>query len=159
MPDPIDDRDQLPELLTQVAKAARDYLARVDQLPAGGTVGRDEAAQRFAGDLPADGNGSVATVTRLLTDGMQAAVNSAGPRFFHFVTGGATPAALAADWLASALDQNSFSWVSSPLGSRIESLAVGWLKQMFELPPEWGGVLTTGATAANFTALAAARRW
>src|SRR5438132_1455650 len=77
MPDPIDDRDQLPELLTQVAKAARDYLARVDQLPAGGTVGRDEAAQRFAGDLPADGNGSVATVTRLLTDGMQAAAKKA----------------------------------------------------------------------------------
>src|SRR2546429_9531602 len=96
MPDPIDDRDQLPELLTQVAKAARDYLARVDQLPAGVTVGRDEAAQRFAGDLPADGNGSVATVTRPLTDGMQAAVNSAGPRFFHFVTGGPPPSALAA---------------------------------------------------------------
>src|SRR5438132_11426645 len=109
MPDPIDDRDQLPELLTQVAKTARDYLARVDQLPAGGTVGRDEAAQRFAGDLPADGNGSVATVTRLLTDGMQAAVNSAGPRFFHFVTGGSTPSALAADWLTSALDNNARS--------------------------------------------------
>src|SRR5438445_8759400 len=159
MPDPIDDRDQLPELLTQVAKAARDYLERVDQLPAGGTVGRDEAAQRFAGDLPADGNGSVATVTRLLTDGMQAAVNSAGPRFFHFVTGGSTPSALAADWLTSALDNNAALWVSSPLGSKLEQVAIGWLKDLFILPKSWGGVLTTGATMSNFTALAAARQW
>src|SRR5207244_10007147 len=159
MPDPIDDRDQLPELLTQVAKTARDYLARVDQLPAGGTVGRDNAAQRFAGDLPADGNGSVATVTRLLTDGMQAAVNSAGPRFFHFVTGGSTPSALAADWLTSALDNNAALWVSSPLGSKLEQVAIAWLKDLFSLPQSWGGVLTTGATMSNFTALAAARQW
>src|SRR2546429_445533 len=159
MPDPIDDREQLPELLTQVAKTARDYLARVDQLPAGGTVGRDEAAQRFAGDLPADGNGSVATVTRLLTDGMQAAVNSAGPRFFHFVTGGSTPSALAADWLTSALDNNAALWVSSPLGSKLERVASAWLKDRSSLPQSWGGVLTAGATMSNFTALAAARQW
>src|SRR5437868_3667950 len=159
MPDPIDDRDQLPELLTQVAKTARDYLARVDQLPAGGTVGRDEAAQRFAGDLPEEGNGSVATLTRLLTDGMQAAVNSAGPRFFHFVTGGSTPSALAADWLTSTLDNNAGLWVSSPLGSKLEQVAIAWLKDLFSLPRSWDGMLTTGATMSNFTALGAARQW
>jgi glutamate/tyrosine decarboxylase-like PLP-dependent enzyme len=66
---------------------------------------------------------------------------------------------LAADWLASALDQNSFSWVSSPIGSRLERVAVGWLKDLFRLPARWGGVLTTGATMANLTGLGAARRW
>src|SRR6266576_1843380 len=159
MPDPIDDRDRLPELLTQVADAARDYRARVDQLPAGGTVGRDEAAQRFAGDLPAEGNGSVATVTRLLTDGMQAAVNSAGPRFFHFVTGGSTPSALAADWLTSVLDNNAALLVSSPLGSKLEHVAIARLKDLRSRTLTWGGVLTTGATMSNFTALGAARQW
>src|SRR3989440_9650665 len=159
MPDPIDDRDRLPVLLTQVAEAARDYLSRVDQLPAGGTVGRDQAAGRFTGELPDDGIGSVATVTRLLEDGVQAAVNSAGPRFFHFVTGGSTPAALAADWLTSILDNNAALWVSSPLGSKLEQVAIGWLKDLFGLPRSWGGVLTTGATMSNFTALAAARQW
>ena len=159
MPDPIHDKDQLSDLLAQVAEAARDYLARVDQLPAGGTAGRDEAAGRFAGELPEDGGGSVATVTRLLTDGVQAAINSAGPRFFHFVTGGSTPAALAADWLTSTLDNNTALWVSSPLGSKLEQVAIGWLKDLFSLPHSWGGVLTTGATMSNFTALAAARQW
>src|SRR5439155_16045150 len=110
-------------------------------------------------DLPEIGAGSERALAELIEAGIPAATRSAGPRFFHFVTGGGTPAALAADWLASTLDQNSFSWVSSPLGSRLERVALGWLKQLFDLPASWGAVLTTGATMANFTALAAARRW
>jgi glutamate/tyrosine decarboxylase-like PLP-dependent enzyme len=78
---------------------------------------------------------------------------------FHFVTGGVTPAALGGDWLASALDQNAFSWVGTPLGSRLEAVAIRWLKELFHLSASWAGVLTTGATMANFTALAAARHW
>ncbi len=50
-------------------------------------------------------------------------------------------------------------WISSPLGSRVERVALSWLKSLFELPAGWGGVLTSGATMANFTGLAAARRW
>src|SRR5256714_6731041 len=113
----------------------------------------------FGGHPPEEGDGSVATLARLLTSVLDAAVNAAGPRFLHFVTGGSTPAALAADWLASALDNNAGLWVSSPLGSKLEQLAVAWLKDLFQLPADWGGVLTTGATMSNFTALAAARQW
>src|SRR2546421_4022064 len=159
MADPIQDRDALSGMLTQVAEAARRYLARVDELPAGGGAKRDEATRRFVGELPEDGNGSLATLTSLLTHGVEASTNSAGPRFFHFVTGGSTPAALAADWLASTLDNNAGVWISAPLGSKLEQVAIGWLKDLFDLPKEWGGVLTTGATMSNFTALAAARQW
>jgi glutamate/tyrosine decarboxylase-like PLP-dependent enzyme len=91
--------------------------------------------------------------------GLDGAVHSGGPKFFHFVNGGTTPAALGADWLTSTIDQNTGAWVASPLGGRIEQVAVDWLKELFGLPPAWGGVLTTGATMANFTALACARRW
>jgi glutamate/tyrosine decarboxylase-like PLP-dependent enzyme len=159
MADPIGDRDCLATLLAQVAEAATRYLARVDELPAGGGPTRDQAAQHFVGVLPEDGDGSVTTLTRLLTHGVEAATNSAGPRFFHFVTGGSTPAALAADWLASTLDNNAGLWVSSPLGSRLEQVAIDWLKDLFQLPEDWAGVLTTGATMSNFTALGAARQW
>src|SRR3989449_8909846 len=159
MPDPIQDRDHLSTLLSQVADAARRYLARVDELPAGGTARRYEATGYLVGELPEDGTGSLAPLTSLLTHGVEAATNSAGPRFFHFVTGGSTPAALAADWLASALDNNAGVWISAPLGSKLEQVAIGWLKDLFGLPAGWGGGLTTGATMSNFTALAAARQW
>jgi glutamate/tyrosine decarboxylase-like PLP-dependent enzyme len=159
MPDPLSERDRTSELLAQVAGAAQDYLARIDQLPAGGSATRNVAAGQFAADLPEQGVGSLATITRLLKHGIEAAANSAGPRFFHFVTGGSTPAALAADWLASTLDNNAGLWVSSPLGSKLEQVAIAWLKDLFALPADWGGVLTTGATMSNFTALAAARQW
>jgi glutamate/tyrosine decarboxylase-like PLP-dependent enzyme len=157
--DPLQERERLSSLLEQVAEAAQEYLAGIDQRPAGGGPSRDDAALRFGGPLPEQGDGSVAAIARLLRDGVEAATNSAGPRFFHFVTGGSTPAALAADWLASALDNNAGLWVSSPLGSRLEQISIGWLKALFDLPSDWAGVLTTGATMSNFTALAGARQW
>jgi glutamate/tyrosine decarboxylase-like PLP-dependent enzyme len=159
MPDPLLDHASVDDLLTRVAERAQRYLAEVDGLPAGGTQTRDQAAARFIGTLPEDGDGSLATLTRLLAHGLEAATNSGGPRFFHFVTGGSTPAALAADWLASTLDNNAGLWVSSPLGAKLEQVALAWLKELFGLPADWGGVLTTGATMSNFTALAAARQW
>jgi glutamate/tyrosine decarboxylase-like PLP-dependent enzyme len=156
--DPLNDRERLPALLAEVAHAATRYLAEIDeQRVHSGRV--DEATAAFGGALPEHGDGSGEALALLAEEGIAAATRSAGPRFFHFVTGGSTPAALAADWLASALDQNSFSWVSSPLGSRLEKVAMGWLKELFGLPAGWGGVLTTGATMANFSGLAAARRW
>src|SRR6476661_9020185 len=94
-----------------------------------------------------------------LVAGIDGAVHSAGPKFFHFVDGGVTPAALGADWLASALEQNTGAWVSSPLGGELERIALGWLRDLFGLPAAWNGVLTTGATMANFVALGCARRW
>jgi glutamate/tyrosine decarboxylase-like PLP-dependent enzyme len=78
---------------------------------------------------------------------------------FHFVTGGVTPAALGADWLTSVLDQNAFAWVNTPLASRLETISLAWLKDLFGLPADWGAILTSGATLANFSALAAARHW
>ena len=120
--------------------------------------GVQAAVRGFGGALPEQGSGAVAALEQLL-GGLDAATASPGPRFFHFVTGGVTPAALGADWLATALDQNAFSWVGSPLATRLETVSVHWLKELFGLPAEWGGALTTGATTANFMGLAAARQW
>ena len=82
---------------------------------------------------------------------------SAGPRYFGFVTGGATPAALAADWLASAWDQNSFSAISSPAAAVVEEVAAGWLLDLLSLPRTASVGFTTGAQMANVVGLAAAR--
>jgi glutamate/tyrosine decarboxylase-like PLP-dependent enzyme len=157
MADPLDELAGAEALLRQTVEDALQYLASLDERPVRAAA-TDAVAQGFVGDLPEHGLGGPPALARLAS-GLDGAHASAGPRFFHFVTGGGTPAALAADWLGSAVDQNSFSWVSSPLGAQLEATAVRWLLDLFHLPPTWGGVLTTGATMANFTALAAARGW
>jgi glutamate/tyrosine decarboxylase-like PLP-dependent enzyme len=149
--------DETPEVARLAFEQASAWLAGLDErqvLPAGA----DEAAAVFGGPLPEDGSGAVPALEEL-AGGLDAATASPGPRFYHFVTGGVAPAALGADWLTTALDQNAFSWVGSPLGTRLETVSVAWLKELFELPAEWGGALTTGATTANFMGLAAARQW
>ena len=86
-----------------------------------------------------------------------ASMAMAGPRFFGFVTGGSHPAALAANWLAAAWDQNSAFYSVTPGSAHIEQVALRWLLDIFGLPPGAAGAFVTGATMANFTALAAAR--
>jgi len=157
VPDPLELRSEHEPALELALAEAKAFLATLDE----GLVRdprADEIAEAIGGDLPETGDGALAALQEL-HNAVPAATRSAGPRFFHFVIGGSTPAALAADWLASTLDQNAGLWTASPLGSQLERIAVEWLKELFELPAEWSGVLTTGATMANFTALAAARRW
>jgi glutamate/tyrosine decarboxylase-like PLP-dependent enzyme len=156
--DPLLLRHEVDRALAYVEREARRYLRDLDEAPVL-AADASRAAERFAGDLPENGDGALVALRELVEVGLDAATRSAGPRFFHFVTGGVTPAAHGADWLASTLDQNAFSAVSSPLGTRLETVSVDWLLDLFGLPSSWGGVLTTGATTANFVALAAARRW
>jgi glutamate/tyrosine decarboxylase-like PLP-dependent enzyme len=158
MSDPLRLRDEAEAALAFVASEARRYLADLDEAPVL-EPGASAAAERLDGPLPESGDGALVALNELVAEGVGAATRSAGPRFFHFVTGGVTPAAHGADWLATTLDQNAFSAVSSPLAARLEAVSIAWLLDLFRLPASWGGVLTTGATTANFTALAAARRW
>jgi glutamate/tyrosine decarboxylase-like PLP-dependent enzyme len=158
MADPVADRDVLAEALRLVADEATRYLAEVDAAPVR-PPGPGEPAADLGGALPEEGDGSLATLSALIEAAWEGATRSAGPRFFHFVMGGGTPAALAADWLTSAVDQIAFNWVSSPFAMRLEQISIDWLKELFGLPAAWSGVFTSGATMANFTGLAAARRW
>ena len=118
-----------------------------------------EAASTFDEQLPDVGVGAAVTLRKLIHDGLDATATTAGPRCFHFVIGGVTPAALGADWFATLTDQPAYAWVSSPLGVHLELICLRWLKDLFGLSNDWGGVVTTGATMANFAGLAAARQW
>ena len=151
-------RAELEEALELAAAEAGAFLAGIDDDPVQPPGSEDNAAA-LGGDLPEDGDGAIASLTELARLGRDAATRSAGPRFFHFVIGGTTPAALAADWLTSSFDQNTGAWAASPLGSRLESVCLEWLRDLFELPSDFGGVLVTGGTMANFACLAVARDW
>src|SRR5580693_8780399 len=89
--------------------------------------------------------------------GSPATVASTGGRYFGFVTGGALPAAMAANWLAGAWDQNAALVSQSPVAAKLEEIASAWLLGVLALPASSAVGFVTGATMANFTALAAAR--
>jgi glutamate/tyrosine decarboxylase-like PLP-dependent enzyme len=157
--DPLGDRAQLEQALELAASEARAYLAGIDTdhvlRP-----GAEDAVLGWVDPMPEAGDGALASVAELARRAGDGATRSSGPRFFHFVMGGGTPAALAADWLASTYDQSGYTWASSPMASALERVATDWLRQLFELPEEFRGVLVSGATMANFVGLAAARnRW
>ena len=154
MPDPIHDRDKIGEALRFIEREAESYLATVDE-----ALVRPPGEPLVGGGLPSEGTGSLQALAELVAVATEGATRSTGPRFFHFVMGGVTPAALAADWLTSSLNQSAYNWVSSPLGSRIEQVALGWMKELFGIPAHWSAVMTSAATTGNFVGLAAARRW
>ncbi|MFQ5601498.1 MAG: pyridoxal phosphate-dependent decarboxylase family protein [Candidatus Krumholzibacteriia bacterium] len=147
----------MKSLLGQVAERAARYLEGID---ARSVAPPPEAVERLAAldvALPADPT-PAEDVLRILDDiGSPATVTSAGGRFFGFVIGGSLPAALAANWLAGAWDQNAGLHVASPAAVVIEEIALRWLLDVLALPPACAGAFVTGATMANFTALAAAR--
>ena len=158
MADPLLERAAATDALALVCAAAGPYLDSLADRPV-----FDPAAtvllEELGGPLPEQGSGTVAAVGRLLRIGAAAGTASSGPRFFHFVTGGSTPAALAADWTAAVLDQNSFARVSSAFGHEVETVALDWLRSLFALPQGWGGALVASATFANFTSLGCATQW
>src|SRR5581483_4387206 len=147
----------MEELLRDTAERSASFLAGLNERRVYPSAEAIAGLARLGGPLPA-GTEDPQAVMALLDDvGSPATVASAGPRYFGFVTGGTLPAALGANWLAGAWDQNAFSMVSSPVGATIEQVALAWLKELLGLPSECGAGFVTGATMANFTSLLAAR--
>ena len=146
------------DLLRGAAEQSIAYLTGVHERPVGRPVAADTLRAAF-GDVPLPGRGEdpAAVVHALVAGADPGLVASAGPRYFGFVVGGSLPAALAADWLTSAWDQNAFSYVSSPASSVIEEIAGRWVLEVLGLPPGASCGFTTGATTSNMVGLAAAR--
>jgi glutamate/tyrosine decarboxylase-like PLP-dependent enzyme len=158
VPDPLEQSADSLAAVERVVREAGAYLASLPTAPVR-LARSDEAAEVFGGSLPEEGLGTLGALDQLIENGLDAHVRSSGPRFFHWVMGGTTPAALGADWLTSLLDQNAGGWDASPLASRLELISLRWLRELFGLPADWDGVLVTGGQMANFTGLAAARQW
>jgi glutamate/tyrosine decarboxylase-like PLP-dependent enzyme len=134
-----------------------DYLEEVNARSVAPTAKDVAALSKLRGPLPS-GPTSAETVLHLLHEfGSPATVAKNNGRFFGFVNGGCLPMALAASWLVSAWDQNAAFFVQSPTAITLEEVALEWVRELLGLPVETGGAVVTGATMANFSALAAAR--
>lgn len=115
------------------------------------------ALSRFRERLPEVPSDPDEVLTMLDLYGSPATIAKTGGRNFGFVNGGCLPAALAAAWLVSTWDQNASFFVQSPAAITLEEIALGWVRELLGLPEGTGGAVVTGATMANFSALAAAR--
>jgi glutamate/tyrosine decarboxylase-like PLP-dependent enzyme len=144
--------------LGEAARRAQRFLDGLPDRPVGATAAAAELLARLGGPLPEGPADPAEVVARLADAAEPGLVASAGPRYFGFVIGGSLPAAVGADWLTSAWDQNAGMFVASPAAAAAEEVAAGWLLELLGLPRSATTGFTTGATMANFTALAAARQ-
>ena len=144
-------------LLHQTADLAADFLEGLPSRRVWASASHEELVASMGGALPQRGEAAGEVVDHLATIADPGLIASAGPRYFGFVIGGSLPAALAADWLTSAWDQNAGLYAIGPSASVAEEVAAGWLIDLFGLPAESSVGFSTGATMASFTALAAGR--
>ncbi|GAB3077517.1 pyridoxal phosphate-dependent decarboxylase family protein [Micromonospora schwarzwaldensis] len=149
--------DELRRLLRRAADHATDYRRSLPERPVGVPVDQAALTRAFATPLPAAPTPPEQVLTELVAAADPGLVATAGPRYFGFVVGGASPAATAADMLAAGWDQIAFNAVTSPAAVAAETAAGGWLKELLGLPASASLGFVTGGQAANTAGLAAAR--
>lgn len=148
--------DDLANLRTLLERTVEEAQLHLDQLDVKPTATPRLKAEKLA--LPDDGLGAAHTLELFAARYGRQMAAVTGPRFWGFVTGGTTPAALMGDWLVSAYDVNA-SHRQDSVAPDIELEAIAMLRELFGLPEAFHGVFVSGATMSNFTALALAREW
>ena len=147
----------MDDLLNDAAARAIRYLRGLPERSVAPEPQAIAALERFDEPLPDHPEDAGRVIALLDEAGSPATMASAGPRFFGFVIGGSHPVSVAANWLATAWDQNAGAYTASPVAAVLEQVAQRWLIELFGLPETTVAGFVTGATMANMTALAAAR--
>ena len=145
----------------QLGRAALDwalqYFKEQSTLPIYPTVSATELSEQLAGALPIEGQ----SIDAVMTDFAKVASgvrHNGHPRMYGYVQSSGSFAGVAADFLASALNQNVTSWRSAPSATTIEHQVIDWLKEMVGFDPAGTGVLLSGGSFANFAGLLVAMR-
>ncbi len=133
------------------------HLEHLDDTSVAPTLDAEALRSRIAQSLPDEGVPADKVIEELVHDVDGGLIGSAGGRFFGWVIGGVLPAALAADWLTSAWQQNAALYATSPAAAIVEETVGEWLKDIFGLPAHASFALVTGCQMAHVTCLAAAR--
>ncbi len=145
------------EVLQRAHEIASRYLDDVANRHVGVAATRTSLVEALGGPLPQAPADPLTVLDELVEHADPGIVASAGPRYFGFVTGGAVPVTVAADWLASTWDQTAALYAQSPTISVMEDIVAGWVLELLDLPRDAGVGFVTGCHMANFTCLAAAR--
>jgi len=145
------------ELFRQVADHAADFVATLDTRPVRPVADVESLTAALGGPLPERGAAPEDVVAALVEAADPGLVAIPSGRYFGFVIGGAVPAAVAADMLASVWDQNAGLYVAGPAAAVVEEVCRGWLAELLGLPSGVSVAYVTGCQMAHVTALAAAR--
>lgn len=145
------------DLLEEAARRASRYLTNLNERPVFPSPEALAGLASFDESLPEKSCDPLEVLALLDNVGSPATVTSAGGRYFGFVIGGTLPAALAANWMAGAWNQNAGLKAASPTAAKLEQVAQRWLLDILGLPKDAGIGFVSGATMANFSGLAAAR--
>ncbi len=152
-----DDSTGLRQLLDTTLTHAVRFLGDLDTRQVTPMASLAELREALGGPLPETGPGPEQVVEDLVRAVEAGLLASTSGRFFGWVIGGALPAALAADWLTSAWDQNAAIVATSPAAAVAEEVCGAWLKEVLGIPRESSFALVTGSQMGHVTALAAAR--
>lgn len=147
------DLKSVEEILSKVLNEATNFLHNLDTRPVSVLP-----PQTVVSSLPTKGLGAEKTLEEFNKKYATGIIASSGPRYFGFVTGGATPAAIAGDWLVSVFDQN-VTRAEDSSAPYIERETIKFLRELFNLSDSHFGTFVTGATISNFVGLALARQW
>jgi glutamate/tyrosine decarboxylase-like PLP-dependent enzyme len=144
-------------ILNSVANYAQKYLEDLPERRVYPDTQSMQELKKLSFQLPELHTGEEEIIGLLNSVGSVNTVATNGGRYFGFVFGGALPASLAANWLASAWDQNAVFKITSPVAAHIEKIAGGWLLDLLGLPSQSAVGFVTGTTMANFCGAIAAR--
>jgi len=137
--------------------AALSHLSNLDRSRVATSVNQHVLVHRLLRPLSDEGTSAEQVVAELVNDVDGGILGCAGGRFFAWVIGGSLPAALAADWLTSAWDQNAALYACGPAAAVVEEIVGAWLKEILGLPAFAGFALVSGCQMAHATCMAAAR--
>jgi glutamate/tyrosine decarboxylase-like PLP-dependent enzyme len=143
--------------LERAAELGIEYVESVPARPVRPAASLDELRATLDLPLPDGPTGAVTVIDELARDVEPGLTQMTGGRYFGFVIGGAVPAAMAADWLTSAWDQNTGLALLAPAASVVEEVAGRWVKELLGLPAHASFAFVTGCQMAHATALLAAR--
>jgi glutamate/tyrosine decarboxylase-like PLP-dependent enzyme len=144
-------------VLNRALESALDHLEGLDTRSVAATATLEQLRNSLRKPLNAEGIVPQLVIEELVRDAKDGVLGSAGGRFFAWVIGGSLPAALAADWLTSAWDQNAAISACGPSAAVVEEVVGEWLKDLLGLPASASFALVTGCQMAHATCLAAAR--
>ncbi len=130
------------------------HRERLYERPVFGKVGTGAAL--FQGPVPEEGRPFEEVLAFVREHVLPFPMGNSHPRFYGFINATADPVGIMADYLAAAMNPNC--WGGDHAAIHVEAQAMRWIAEMLGYPPEAEGILVSGGSMANFTALAAARR-